>query len=419
MGSNVPCSSPASTPPETGERTGEHPGDEHHAVDVDTGDRRELRVVRDGPHRLADSARARSSATSRSETREMLTATTCVRASRIDPNSYTWKMSTSYVRCSALGEQEQEVPEHERQPDSGHEEGEEPRPLAAHGAPEPELEDNAQDGRRDDREERREDDGVAPGDVDDEGGVGAEGEIVAVREVDDAQDPVDERDSDGGKSDDRARHDAVREELDELAHARNHHTQSKSVVRAGVRVAGAGVAREELRMSHALPGLTRADHVALTIPDLDEGVAFYTGVLGGRELYRLGPFDAAEIPPMADGRDWTEAHVNVAGARLRFAVIRLGDDFNVELFEYERPAGAPTAPGNADVGGHHLGLKVTDLDAALAFLQARGVRTFERIEVGEGPSAGMRGAYFLDPWGNHLELVEYDRLGYMDEEAAA
>jgi glyoxylase I family protein len=172
-------------------------------------------------------------------------------------------------------------------------------------------------------------------------------------------------------------------------------------------------------MSHALPGLTRADHVGLTIPDLEEGVAFYTGVLGGRELYRLGPFDAAEIPPLSDGRDWTEAHVNVPGARLRFAVIRLGDDFNVELFEYERPAGAPTAPGNADVGGHHLGLKVTDLDAALAFLQARGVRTFERIEVAEGPSGGMRGAYFLDPWGNHLELVEYDRLGYMDEEAAA
>jgi hypothetical protein len=26
----------------------------------------------------------------------------------------------------------------------------------------------------------------------------------------------------------------------------------------------------------------------------------------------------------------------------------------------------------------------------------------------------MRVNYFLDPWGNHLELTEYDRLGYMD-----
>ena len=168
-----------------------------------------------------------------------------------------------------------------------------------------------------------------------------------------------------------------------------------------------------------LPGLTRVDHAAVTIPDLEEAVAFYTGVLGGTEVYRLGPFDAAEIPRLPDGRDWTEAHVNVAGARLRFAGVRLGADFVVELFEYERPAGATTAPGNADVGGGHLGLKVADLDAALAFLGGRGVRTFERIEVGEGPLAGMRGAYFLDPWGNHLELVEYDRLGYQADPAPA
>jgi catechol 2,3-dioxygenase-like lactoylglutathione lyase family enzyme len=172
-------------------------------------------------------------------------------------------------------------------------------------------------------------------------------------------------------------------------------------------------------VSGPLPGLARIDHAALTIPDLDEAVEFYTGVLGGTELYRLGPFDAAEIPRLPDGRDWTEAHVNVAGARLRFAGLRLGADFVVELFEYERPRGVASAPGNADVGGGHLGLKVADLDAALASLRTRGVQTFEVIQVDEGPLAGMRGAYFLDPWGNHLELVEYDRLGYMDDAAPA
>src|SRR5688572_30060510 len=60
---------------------------------------------------------------------------------------------------------------------------------------------------------------------------------------------------------------------------------------------------EEQGMSQGLPGLTRIDHAGLTIPDLEDAVAFYTGVLGGTELYRLGPFDAAEIPSMPDGRD--------------------------------------------------------------------------------------------------------------------
>lgn len=162
----------------------------------------------------------------------------------------------------------------------------------------------------------------------------------------------------------------------------------------------------------SLPGLLRADHVGLTVPDLDEAVRFYTEVIGGVELYRQGPFDAAEIPPMPDGRDWTEAHVNVPGARLQFAVIRLGEDFVLELFEYEKPEDAvQTPPRNSDVGGHHLALKVADVEAAAAFLRERGVRLMERIEIHEGPTAGLRANYFLDPFGNHLELVEYGALG--------
>ena len=162
----------------------------------------------------------------------------------------------------------------------------------------------------------------------------------------------------------------------------------------------------------SLPGLVRPDHVGLTVPDLEEAVRFYTDVIGGVELYRLGPFDAAEIPPSDDGRDWTDAHLDVPGARLQFAVLRLGEDFMLELFEYARPDDASrTPPRNCDVGGHHLALKVADIDAASAFLRERGVRLLERIEVEEGPTAGQRANYFLDPFGNYLELIEYDRRG--------
>ena len=55
-----------------------------------------------------------------------------------------------------------------------------------------------------------------------------------------------------------------------------------------------------------------------------------------------------------------------------------------------------------------VGANVDDLDAAVKYLSARGVRMMAGpIVVHEGRMAGMRARYFLDPWGNQLELVEY------------
>jgi len=152
----------------------------------------------------------------------------------------------------------------------------------------------------------------------------------------------------------------------------------------------------------------RADHIGLTVPDLDAAVAFYTDAFDARELFRMGPFDAAELPRSADGRDWTETHVNVPDARLRFAVLELAPRLRLELFAYERPADVRTeAPDNCDVGGHHLALRVEDLDTATNVLRGRGVTVLEPIVMAEGPMAGTRSAYTVDPWGNHIELVEY------------
>jgi glyoxylase I family protein len=152
----------------------------------------------------------------------------------------------------------------------------------------------------------------------------------------------------------------------------------------------------------------RADHIGLTVPDLDAAVAFYTDAFAARELFRMGPFDAADLPRSPDGRDWTETHVNVPDARLQFAVLELAPGLRLELFAYERPADAGTnAPRNCDVGGHHLGLCVEDLEVATAVLQGRGVTVLEPIVIDEGPMAGTRSAYALDPWGNHIELVAY------------
>jgi glyoxylase I family protein len=166
-----------------------------------------------------------------------------------------------------------------------------------------------------------------------------------------------------------------------------------------------------------MPGLSRVDHIALTVPDLDAATRFYSDVIGGCELYRLGPFDAEELPRTPDGRDWGEAHINVPGARLMIAMLQVGPTLMLELFHYEKPAGASTQPPrNCDPGGHHIAFKVDDLDVATRYLRDRGVRVMEGpIVLNEGPCAGLRLNYFLDPWGNQLELVEYSRLPYMAE----
>ncbi len=169
-------------------------------------------------------------------------------------------------------------------------------------------------------------------------------------------------------------------------------------------------------MSETLPGLLHVDHVALTLPDLDRGVAFYRDVLGAVELYRLGPFDAREFPRTADGRDWTLAHLNVAGARLTLVMMALGPNLMLELFRYELPVDAATQPRrNCDIGASHIALKVRDLDAALGFLRARDLAVMDGpIVIDDGPCAGLRVNYFLDPFGNQWELVEYRHLPFMD-----
>ncbi|MFF8769300.1 VOC family protein [Kitasatospora sp. NPDC015120] len=153
-------------------------------------------------------------------------------------------------------------------------------------------------------------------------------------------------------------------------------------------------------MTTALPGLLGVHHVAFTVPDLDEAVEFFTALIGGEELYRAGPVEDR------DG-DWMHRHLGVhPRASADVAVVRLPDGRELELFEYRAPGQRRVPPANSDWGGHHLALRVADVDAAAAFLRARGVRVLgEPQTIGAGhPVAGTRWVYFTAPWGLQLEL---------------
>jgi glyoxylase I family protein len=165
----------------------------------------------------------------------------------------------------------------------------------------------------------------------------------------------------------------------------------------------------------ALPGLRRLDHVGFTVPDLDAATGFLVDVLGCEYLYSLGPFAAAD--------DWMGEHLNVHPraviAENRF--FRCGGQTIFEVFAYTAPDQRCEPPRNSDVGGHHVALYVEDLDAAVAYLRAAGVRVLGEPTASRGPNSGQRWVYFLAPWGMQFELVSYpggkafDRQGVSGE----
>lgn len=167
-------------------------------------------------------------------------------------------------------------------------------------------------------------------------------------------------------------------------------------------------------MGHGVPGFSHVDHIGLTVPELEAGVRFYADVFGATELYRLGPFDADELPRMPDGRDWTEAHINVANARLSIAMLHIAPNLMLELFEYGRPPDrSAMPPRNCDIGGHHIAFKVAEIEVAKAYLAEHGCTVMAGpIVLDQGPCAFLKVNYVLDPFGNQLELVEYDRQAF-------
>ena len=104
--------------------------------------------------------------------------------------------------------------------------------------------------------------------------------------------------------------------------------------------------------------LVGLNHVALEVGDVDEALAFY-GRIFQLELRARGP---------------------------RMAFVDLGDQF-IAL------SSGRTQPPDRH---RHLGLVVDDRDAARRALEEAGAEIL--------PSRGLD---FLDPWGNHIQVVEY------------
>ena len=87
---------------------------------------------------------------------------------------------------------------------------------------------------------------------------------------------------------------------------------------------------------------------------------------------------------------------------------RCGNGPNFEIFEYDAADGQAPQPRNSDIGGHHLAFYVDDLDAAVAYLRAQGVRVHGRADREPQRAAkASAGSTSCSPWGMQFELVSY------------
>jgi catechol 2,3-dioxygenase-like lactoylglutathione lyase family enzyme len=164
---------------------------------------------------------------------------------------------------------------------------------------------------------------------------------------------------------------------------------------------------------HAIPGVRGMDHVGITVPDIAEARTWFEDVIGCQAPLRFGPFSDPTGTFMQDLLE-----VDPRAVIPEINVLRCGTGSNIELFEYTSPNQDTRLARNSDFSGHHLAFYVEDIDVAVAYMQAKGVRKLlGPFPVTGGPAAGQSINYFQAPFGTYVELISYP--GGMAYEATA
>lgn len=127
------------------------------------------------------------------------------------------------------------------------------------------------------------------------------------------------------------------------------------------------------------------NHVALSVPNIEESIAWYEKMLGFKGTIRPGQ----------------------PGARQRVADLRRGN-ITIELFQVTDAAPLPESRKNPSEdfrthGVKHFGFEVKNLSAVLAELKAKGVKMAFEMRV--TPTEDF--AFISDNAGNAIELIEH------------
>jgi glyoxylase I family protein len=136
----------------------------------------------------------------------------------------------------------------------------------------------------------------------------------------------------------------------------------------------------------------RLTHLGICVSDLERSLRFYRDALGCKEVGRL------EVEGgMADTLN------GMQGSKVR-AIYLERDGWRLELMEFPSPGWIGPRPMN-QLGLTHLSLRVADLDAVCARLEAAGGGLLPETRIGR-PDAPTRVIMAHDPDGLRLELIQ-------------
>jgi catechol 2,3-dioxygenase-like lactoylglutathione lyase family enzyme len=141
------------------------------------------------------------------------------------------------------------------------------------------------------------------------------------------------------------------------------------------------------------------NHVGFTISNLDRSIAFYTIVLGHGPFFR----QVYDVPYIGQLLGYP------GNCRLDAAFFHLpGTVAFLELIQYLDHPAEMRDPETYNVGNAHLCLETDDLDRDYGRVTAAGgvFRSAGPIDVSFGPFKGGKVAYFRDPDGVSVELIQ-------------
>jgi len=133
-------------------------------------------------------------------------------------------------------------------------------------------------------------------------------------------------------------------------------------------------------------------HIAISVPDIDAGLAFYRDVLGFEQVRRSSI--SGNVPAV-------EAAIGIKAPVAQVAMLRGGNAY-IELWAYEHPKPRDKRADPPDFGYPHFALEVKNIKQEYKRLKDAGMDF-----VGEPVNFGKTSAiYGRDPFGNIIELSE-------------